>query len=64
MRRHFLLVYCCLGVQMIALVVVVYKENLAAADHRLEGKPLLRLKRAMYAIGLVTWSIIAIAQWK
>ncbi len=57
------LVYGCLLVQMVALSVVVYRENFGAYESRLTGPQLTRLKRTMYALCLVTWLLIGVAEY-
>lgn len=63
MHHKSLIVYCCLIAQLVAISAVARREYFSPYESDEDGKKVMRLKRSMYAICLVTWIVIAIAQW-
>ncbi len=63
MQHKSPLIYGCLVAQFVAISVVVYRENFAASENRSAGRQLTNLKRAMYAICLMTWLLIGLAEY-
>ena len=64
MHHKSLIVYCCLGAQLITASLVIRREYYRPYPSDPDGKKITKLKRGMYAINLVTWILIWVAQWR
>jgi hypothetical protein len=62
MHPKSLIVYCCLGAQLVMASIVIRREYYNPYHSDPDGKKITRLKRRMYAINLVTWILIWVAQ--
>jgi hypothetical protein len=64
MHHHgSLLVYCCLGIQLVASALVIGREYYRPYPNDPAGAKMNSLRPIMYIVCLISWIGIAIAQW-
>jgi len=63
MHHKALIIYCCLGAQVVAMSMVIRREYFSPYPSDPTGTRMRSLKRMMYLISVITWIVIAIAQW-
>jgi uncharacterized PurR-regulated membrane protein YhhQ (DUF165 family) len=63
MHHKFLIINCCLFVQFVMISLVARREYFSPYPSDPGGIKMKKFKQRMYAICLISWIVIAIAQW-
>jgi hypothetical protein len=63
MHHKFLIINCCLLVQFVMISLVVRREYFNPYPSDPGNIKIKKVKQRMYAVCLISWIVIGIAQW-